>query len=819
MFALVSGQAAVAVCIRGDSVSVFRVDSNAEESGFAISVADQFLLGASDVLTLEEPSVDKIRRSLAVEWSLDRAVRLLLMAVDPQENEHDVTELVDCLEALLSQDLVDPLLQRLCNAPLPPSSDVVRPLELCEVSGLVFRVVAELGKLQPRIREVSAAWDALPLSLFGDDSEKSLFREAALSAQVFSEVARAKELAKENEALLNAYRLLATERNYRAVVAAWASAIGLTPTPRTTAQRWRDDPDHDTGERSTSEVGGSREQFTNVMQQQSAIEQLLRRGEEGKARDYATELVNMQIARHDHGFAAKSLCRLAQLAKSRGLHSLSLEWNERATQIAPEDSWAHIQKADAYLYYGRLDDAQREFDIAKNLGERFMADTGHIRILRARTQYDEVLKAVAKARIEYADEDEAFVLWHHEADSLRDMWRLEEALAVYGEAVKRFFDQRSLYCGKAAVLVQLGRPAEAIDVYTTCIDMLGAEVWSLSGRAQAMLEMGLINDATAQYKIAIDKFPDESVPRCGLAAVLHLEGSHEEALRAYKEARKDFPFIPVPYSGYAEVLKDTGQYDRALEEYNAAIERFPYDSRLVNGRVGVLKIMGRFEEALAAADEATARFPFDLFSMTGRAVLLRVLSRLDEAMEVYDSIMSRWPGFLAARHGKASVLVVQKRYREALQLLPSGSPKTIDEWIAHHIRGMVLLRTDRVNEARQLFEEAAVRVPYYEQRRYFRNALAIVRLKAREYEDALAQVQQAPSRGIGPVLMLHALVGLGRRSEAIRVHTQLLSERLPPAVGALKNELALQLGLEKGNSSHDERWLFEHECEAVLLAA
>jgi tetratricopeptide (TPR) repeat protein len=818
MFALVSGEAAVAVCIRGDSASVFRVDSAVEEGGFPIWAVNQLLLGASDILTLQEPSIATIRRSLATEWALDRVVRLILMALDPQETEQDLAESIDCLESLLSPELVQPLLQRLCNAPLPSNSDLVRLLELC-ANGLAAGVVTELGRLQPRIREVAAAWDSLPLSLFDDELAKSRFRKAASSAQLFAQLARPRERGRENEAIVDAYRLLATQKNYRAVVAAWANAIGLAPTRGTKEKEWRDDYEDETRETADSDFRTSHEQFVNVMEQQNAIEELLRKGEEGRARDYAAELVSTQIARNDQRRAAKSLCRLAQLAKLRGLHSLSLEWNERATQIAPEDGWAHIQNADAYLYYGRLDEAQREFNVAKNLGQRFIADCGHIRILRARTRYDEALGAVAEAKRDYAEEDEAFVLWHHEAETLRDMWRLEEALAVYEDAVKRFFDQRSLYCGKAAVLVQLGRPADAIDVYTTCIDMLGADVVPLSGRAQAMLQMGRIDDAIDQYKAAIEKFPDESGPRCGLAEVLHLRGNQEEALNAYKETRKDFPFVAVPFSGYAEVLKDIGEYERALEEYNAAIKRFPYDPHLANGRVSVLKLMGRFEEALAAADEATAKFPFDLLAMTGRAVLLRVLSRLDEATEVYDNIISRWPGFLAARHGKASVLVVQKRYNEALQLLPSGWPKTVDEWIAHHIRGMVLLRTGRINEAKQLFEEAVARVPYYESRKYFRSALAILRLRQRDYEDALTDAQQSSSRTISNVLVLHALLRLDRRPEAIRVHSQLANRPLPPVVGQLKEELAGQLGLVSSGSRHDDQWLFENECEAVLLAA
>jgi tetratricopeptide (TPR) repeat protein len=818
MFALVSGEAAVAVCVRGDSVSVFHVHSDVEVSGFSFSEVNQFLLGASDVITLEEPSIDELRRSLVVEWSLDRAVRLLLMAIDPQEGEHTVAESIDCLESLLSQELVEPLLRRLCNAPLPPDSDLVRTLDLCAADGLLSGILTELGKLQNTIEHIAAAWDALSLSLFGDANEKALFREAASSAKVFSEFARAKELKKENEAILNAYRLLANQKNSRAVVAAWANAVGVIPS-RHTVHLQKPEFEDETSEITVSDVGNSLEHFVNVMQQQDAIEQLLRKGEEGRARKYALELVDIQIARGDSRRAAKSLCRLAQLAKSGGLHSLSLEWNERATQIAPEDGWAHIQNADAYLYYGRLDDAQREFATAKKLGQGLIADAGRIRILRARAQYSEALLAVSELKELYSADDDVFSLWHHEAETLRDMWRLEEALAVYTDAVARFFDQRSLHCGKAAVLVDLGRPREAIAAYTTCIEMLGTNAVSLSGRAHAMLQEGLIDEAIAQYKTAIEKFPDDSFPRCGLAETLRLRGNHNEALSAYRQARKDFPFVPVPYSGFAEVLKDLGDYDRALSEYDAAIERFPYDIHLANGRVSVLKFMGRFEEALAAADETTAKFPFDLQSKIGRAVLLRMLSRLDEAVDVYNGVISQWPNFLAARHGKASVLVAKKLYDEALQLLPSNSPKTIDEWIAHHIRGMVLLRSGQTKEAAELFEEAVEQVPFYEQRRYFRNALAVLKLRKREYESALAEAQQGSSRAVSDVLILHALVGLERRPEAIRTHGQLSSRPLPPVVEQLSDELAAQLGLSSGSPRHDDQWLFEHECDALLLAA
>jgi tetratricopeptide (TPR) repeat protein len=225
------------------------------------------------------------------------------------------------------------------------------------------------------------------------------------------------------------------------------------------------------------------------MLQQQAIEAILDRGDESRARSYTSDLVVGQLAKGGNRYAATSLCRLAQQAKARALRSLCLEWTEKATEIAPEDGWAHGQKADAYLYYGRLNEAQEEFHRALSLGERFFGTVGAVRIRMARAEFETALQDIRKIKFEFAGEEDGYISWSHEAQILRSMWRLEEALGVYEDGVKRFPDSEVLQCGKAAVLAQLGRQREAIEAYSVCIDTLGPGVVSISGRAQALLEL------------------------------------------------------------------------------------------------------------------------------------------------------------------------------------------------------------------------------------------------------------------------------------------------------------------------------------------
>ena len=271
-----------------------------------------------------------------------------------------------------------------------------------------------------------------------EDAES--FSQTAADRGVFAKLALASGRGQRvNEAIFDAYQSLTDHKNARSAVSTWIKAIGLI-SARQTQQKGSDDLVHEQEEqveRNPSHLTSVHEVFSNVDAQLRAIEERLDRGDEGKARDYAIELINQQIAQGSATYAAKSLCRLAQRAKIRGLRSLCLSWTQRATQIAPEDGWAHGQLADAYLYFGRLDEAQAEFDQVYNLGERYFGLTGSIRIQMARGDFTEALSKVRKIKAEFAERHDGYISWMLEAEILRQMWLLEEALAVYDEAVKK----------------------------------------------------------------------------------------------------------------------------------------------------------------------------------------------------------------------------------------------------------------------------------------------------------------------------------------------------------------------------------------------
>ena len=693
--------------------------------------------------------------------------------------------------------------------------------ELCRSSirrAPASAVVVQIAKAQPRIQQVWDAWKNLPSTLFGDENDRAEFERSAIDSGIFAKLAQSDNSERVNEIIVEAYRVLSKLKNSRSVVATWTKALGISPVLQS---RFHSLADRDYEERYSpirNSADWPYEAYSNVMRQQSAIEKLLEKGDETKARQYVRDLIDKQVAQGGAAFAAKSLCRLAQKAKTKGLRSTSVEWLEQAVQIAPADAWTHGQLADAYIYYGRLQEAQKELGLAETYGDRFFAVTARARIFKSRAQFEEALETIRTARDEAAGHEDAYVTWVIQAEILRDMWRLEEALAVYQEAAFLFHNERVVHCGLAAVFVELGRYTDAIRVYDACLDVLGEDVVTRAGRAQALLEMGLGSEALDEYQRTKIAFPEEPIPHCGLAEALRIQERYEEAMESYAEARSHFPYIAAPFAGHAETLKDVGRYEEALSEYNAAIERFPYEARLFNGRASALRLMGKFTEALSAYDEAVARFPFDLYSAMGRAVLLKELGRLEDAKSVYDQIMARKPSSLFALHGKASILVFQKKYSEALLLLAEGISQTPNDWVGLHIKGMIFLRTDRIAEAIELFRHGVSSAPYG-QKRYFRSALAVATLRLGQYDQAREQAEAASFGPTGKVLMFHALAAQKRRPDALSVYGQLSNTELPKHITNLRDEIAARFRIVDGLTQYDEDWVFERECEAALLAA
>jgi tetratricopeptide (TPR) repeat protein len=294
-------------------------------------------------------------------------------------------------------------------------------------------------------------------------------------------------------------------------------------------------------------------------------------------------------------------------------------------------------------------------------------------------------------------------------------------------------------------------------------------------------------------------------------------GRFDEALDTYRQASDRFPYEPVALNGYAVILREVGDFDTALQLYEEAISRFPHDVWSRNGRAKALKLAGRFEDSLQAYDQNVRDFPYDLYSLIGRADLLKELGYHIEALKAYDVIIERRPDYVDAKYAKAAVLVILRRYADAEALLPAASPKTHSEWIAYHIRGMIFLKKGLLQEALTLFTTGVLLNPFYRERQYFENALAIVKIRLKEFAEAA----KIASRTVGPIaqiLRMHAYCASGNREEAATAYKS-VNDNWPTPLLALRDEVAARYGLIDRAPRFTDEWIFEREADVMLEAA
>jgi tetratricopeptide (TPR) repeat protein len=720
MDSLVSAIAARVVFIEGNEARFVEADAPAHENPIALSAIPYVLADAYDTVKLKNTTAPQSFQLLLSSWNADRALRMLDIMLDADSPEEEAQQAAGYFADLIADQETAVRVKNVALAiPLATQLEERIPKRL-QGLGAALSFVEKLLAIQDNIAKVRTAWEQIPDFQFEHRAE---FEAAAISQGAFRKLVEALgDSAAVNGAVLDCYLALRDQGNARSVISDWTKQF-VERQVRRKLRRVEEatDDEQDDDEEVNRYVGRIHQTYTDTRKQQEGIIIQLERGNVNLAKKFTDQLVQWQLRNGGAEFAAMSLCLLAQEAKRLGHGSLQLEWVQRAVELAPEDAQAHGQAGDAYLSLLRLDEADREYSTSISLGDNFFGLSGLARVLRERGKLDDALASCVETKKRFSDHPEIYRLWALECEILRDMWRLEEALASYRRAEDRFPEQAILWSGVASVLKDMGRLQEAFESFTLVVDKFPDEGVPRGGRADTLKLLGRLDEALREYETAISLFPHNAYLFTGRADVLRAFGRYEEAATAYRTAIRDFPFEPIAYCGYGDTLRDAGDVEGALRAYDQALTRFPSDQRCRTGHANVLRYAGRFEEALQAIDRNVRDFPYDLYSLTGRANLLKLLGHHRQAIEAYQMIIDRRPDYESAKYGKAAVHVALRQFDEADRLLPKGKPTSLSEWVGFHIRGMMHLKKGEVDAAIKIFEEGMRDNPFHRQRAVLRD--------------------------------------------------------------------------------------------------
>jgi tetratricopeptide (TPR) repeat protein len=292
---------------------------------------------------------------------------------------------------------------------------------------------------------------------------------------------------------------------------------------------------------------------------------------------------------------------------------------------------------------------------------------------------------------------------------LRDLGRIDDALAAYDAALRIQPDFAEALCNRGVALNDLGRAVDALGDFDAALRIRPHYPEALLNRGNALKDLGRIEDALDAYDAALRLRPTFAEALCGRGVALHDLGRAADALGAYDAALSARPDYPEAHLNRGNALKDLGRIEDALAAYDAALRVRPDDAQALFNRGVALKSLGRADEALAAYDGVLRIGPDNIEALCNRGAILRDLDRFEEALAAYDAALRIRPHFAAALFNRGVALTDLGRVADALLAYDEALRIEPDDPEILRNRGAALYELGRLDEAVGAYD-AALRV-------------------------------------------------------------------------------------------------------------
>jgi tetratricopeptide (TPR) repeat protein len=298
-------------------------------------------------------------------------------------------------------------------------------------------------------------------------------------------------------------------------------------------------------------------------------------------------------------------------------------------------------------------------------------------------------------------------------NGLRDLGRLEEALASYDHALALAPDNGRAWYIRGNALLNLNRPEAAAESFDRCIALSPDYVEAYNGRGNALCALQRPDDALASFDQSIALKP-------GFAEAHHNRGNALLTLRRFDEALESHdnavalkPGLAEAHSGRGNALWELNRPEAALASYDKAISLKPDYADAHCNRCNALRDLKRFDEALASCDVAIRLRPNHAQAHHNRGNALVDLKRPEEAVASYDKANAINPGYARAYFNRANALLVLTRREEAIASFDNAIALRPDDVPAYSNRGNVRLELANIEDAIVDFDTAIALQPDY----------------------------------------------------------------------------------------------------------
>lgn len=226
--------------------------------------------------------------------------------------------------------------------------------------------------------------------------------------------------------------------------------------------------------------------------------------------------------------------------------------------------------------------------------------------------------------------------------ALTQQGRLDEAEAVYREALDIEPGYAEAHNSLGTVLQRQGRLDEAIAEYRNAIESETTFYKAYGNLGSAMQLKGQLGEAIRQQRKALELKPDFAEAHNGLATALQQAGRLDEAIEHYRQALSLEPEDLDVHRNVGMALAQTGDLEGALTHFRAVLDARPDSGRVHFFMARALTTLGRHGEAVHHFREAVRieSRPED-YNGLGKALLES--GERDAAIRWLEEGLSRWP--------------------------------------------------------------------------------------------------------------------------------------------------------------------------------
>jgi len=222
---------------------------------------------------------------------------------------------------------------------------------------------------------------------------------------------------------------------------------------------------------------------------------------------------------------------------------------------------------------------------------------------------------------------------YNKGNILLEMFRYEDALHNYEQAVKHEPAHAEALDNMGSILQRLGRYDEALKSHDAAIQVAPNMAKAYNNRGAVYFAQENLSRAVADIKKAIELQPDLAEAFTNLAGIYHRQGNFEQAVKTYDQSLALKPENAAAWSSRGNSLKELGQFEQALASHTRAMELAPNQQDVRYNASHLLLLLGHLKEGFYLYEDRLKSQIFAPYEKRHRELTLEKLANKQVLVE------------------------------------------------------------------------------------------------------------------------------------------------------------------------------------------